>query len=255
MDVDYIGFIYLWINKLNGKKYIGLHVGKEDDSYIGSGVHFKRAIIKHGIENFERKILYKEYESEQNLYKKEFEIINELNAVFDSQYYNLTNFDPKMVKFIDGKKERIISEETKEKMRKSRLVTKASQSTKDKFSRARKGKPSPTKGMKGLTSGKRNGQYGKKWYNNGITDMTFKEGEQPDGWVLGRIRGVFSGKDNPFYGKTHTEETKRASSIKNKGKNTGEANPAKRPEVRAKISKALLKAWESKKKGFANENC
>jgi hypothetical protein len=26
---------------------------------------------------------------------------------------------------------------------------------------------------------------------------------------LGRVRGVYKGKDNPFYGKTHSDETKR----------------------------------------------
>ena len=46
-----IGFIYLWINKITGKKYVGLHVGLPADKYVGSGVIFKRAVEKYGIEN------------------------------------------------------------------------------------------------------------------------------------------------------------------------------------------------------------
>lgn len=62
--------------------------------------------------------------------------------------------------------------------------------------------------------------------------------------------GIFKGKGNPFYGKTHDAETikKRVATFKaNKNKKTrkgykqpscaGELNPAKRPEVRAKISR------------------
>lgn len=46
-----------------------------------------------------------------------------------------------------------------------------------------------------------------------------------------------TGERNPFFGKHHTEETKRKISEMNKGKNMGDSNPAKRPEVRAKLRK------------------
>jgi group I intron endonuclease len=47
------GYIYLTINKINGKRYIGQHKSKDwDNNYIGSGVYLKRAIQKYGIENF-----------------------------------------------------------------------------------------------------------------------------------------------------------------------------------------------------------
>lgn len=220
-----IGFVYLWINNLNGKKYVGLHVGNEDDGYVGSGVGFKRAVAKYGIENFERKILYREYESEEALYQKEFDIINELNAVFSTEFYNMTNYDPKYVNFVDGKKERVVSDETREKIRQAKIGSSASEETREKMSKTRKGRPSPTKGMNGLTKGSRNGQFGKKWYNNGKTDKTFFPGEEPDGWVLGRVRGVKKGKDNPFYGKKHSDETKEKLSKKMSGRYDGENNP------------------------------
>lgn len=105
---DYIGFVYMWINKLNGKKYIGKHKGKIEDGYIGSGTIFKQAVEKYGLENFERVILYYEYDNEENLSSKECEIINEMNAVFSSDYYNLVNI-----------KGGIIGNEAREKMSKS----------------------------------------------------------------------------------------------------------------------------------------
>lgn len=212
---DYIGFVYLWICLIDGKKYIGLHEGSIEDGYIGSGLYFKRAVERHGIENFKRIILYYEYESVQNLYQKEFDIINLHNAVFSEEYYNLTNYSPKCA--VKGKRKRIVTEETKEKIRKARKGSKASQETKDKMSKMRKGKPSPTKGMKGLTSGSVNGQYGKHWYNNGIEDGTFLPQDVPVGWVRGRIRGILRGKKNGFYGKKHTQETKDKISKTKKG--------------------------------------
>lgn len=57
---DPIGFVYRWTNTLNGKKYIGAHIGRPDDGYTGSGQAFRRAVRHHGIEAFEREILHLE---------------------------------------------------------------------------------------------------------------------------------------------------------------------------------------------------
>lgn len=219
-----IGFVYLWINKVNGKKYVGAHVGSEEDGYVGSGVLFKKAILKYGIESFERKILYKEYESVENLFRKEFEIINELNAVFSTEYYNLTNYDPKYTECSCGGRKRIVTDETREKIRIARTGSKASESTKKKMSKKRKGKPSPTKGIIGLTSGDKNGNWGKSWFNNGIENRLFVSGEQPEGWVSGVMRESNAGEKNSFFGKNHTEETKARLRELNLDK-CGEKNP------------------------------
>jgi len=218
---DYIGFVYIWTNKINGKKYIGLHKGKVDDGYIGSGVLFKRAIDKHGIESFNRQILYFEYESEENLYQREFDIINEFNAVKDREFYNTTNYDPKYVEFQKGARTRVFSDETKELIRQARTGTIALEETKQKMSESQKNRIFSEEHRKKLSDsqkGDKNHQSGKKWYNNGEIDKTFYPDERPDGWVLGRLRGVFKGKDNPFYGKTHTNETKKKISESRKRK-------------------------------------
>ena len=28
------GFVYMWVNKINNKKYVGSHIGTEDDGYM-----------------------------------------------------------------------------------------------------------------------------------------------------------------------------------------------------------------------------
>lgn len=50
-------FIYLTINLINNKKYVGKHYGSLEDNYLGSGSILKNAIKKYGKENFKREIL------------------------------------------------------------------------------------------------------------------------------------------------------------------------------------------------------
>lgn len=53
-----IGFIYVTINLINGKKYVGQSVMKKKwKTYLGSGYRIQRAIKKYGIKNFKRQII------------------------------------------------------------------------------------------------------------------------------------------------------------------------------------------------------
>ena len=65
-----------------------------------------------------------------------------------------------------------------------RYGAKVSQETKKKMSQALKGKLA---GEKNPMFGK-SAVKGKKWYNNGQTSGRFVEGEQPDGYVKGRLK-------------------------------------------------------------------
>lgn len=78
--------IYEIKNKLNGMIYVGKHVTDDiNDSYMGSGIRILYAIEKYGIENFEKTILF-ECSSEEEMNKKEAEIVNEDFIARDDVY-------------------------------------------------------------------------------------------------------------------------------------------------------------------------
>lgn len=169
--MEYIGFVYLWTNKINGKGYIGLHVGKVDDGYIGSGTYFVKAVKKYGVENFDRKILYFETESVQNLYQKEYEYINQFNAVLSEDFYNQVNISPNAFKWVEGNL--VIgprSQEFRDKIRMSKLGKKLSEKARESLKRSSYSK-------------------GKHYYNDGISEGRYAEDQVPDGWKRGRLVG------------------------------------------------------------------
>jgi len=84
----YAGFIYVTINKNNGRKYVGQHTSWMK-AYLGSGTVLAKAIKKHGKESFERRIIHlcKTYE---DLEIMERHYINTVfDAVKDRDWYNL----------------------------------------------------------------------------------------------------------------------------------------------------------------------
>ena len=103
------GFVYIWTNNINGKRYIGSRKGTPDDGYIGSGFAFKAAVNKYGIENFTRRIVYrgKGYRKMETMF-----IINANDALNSKEFYNLMHLT-------DGYCEH--SEESKAKISASQL--------------------------------------------------------------------------------------------------------------------------------------
>ncbi len=80
--------IYKVTNKLNGKTYIGSHkTRKLDDGYMGSGTYLKRAIEKHGEQNFSKEILFI-FNTPEEMYQKEAELVNE-DYLMNENTYNL----------------------------------------------------------------------------------------------------------------------------------------------------------------------
>lgn len=80
------GFVYLWENVENGKRYIGSHKGSADDGYIGSGVYFKRAYLKKP-SNFIRTILY----VGNDFLKVEEHFLKLFDVSKNKGFYNLKN--------------------------------------------------------------------------------------------------------------------------------------------------------------------
>ena len=81
--------IYCTTNLINGKKYIGLDK-RNCSSYLGSGIHLKRAIRKYGKENFKKQIL-EHCNSLENLIEAEKYWIDYFGAVKSDQFYNIAS--------------------------------------------------------------------------------------------------------------------------------------------------------------------
>ena len=68
-------YMYQITNLVNGKIYIGVHKTIDlSDGYMGSGSFIRQAIKKHGIQNFEKKIL-EFFESQEEMYFRESEVV------------------------------------------------------------------------------------------------------------------------------------------------------------------------------------
>lgn len=83
------GVVYMTINKVNGKKYIGMD-SRNRSSYYGSGVVLQKALQKYGVENFVKiPLLY--VSDRKELAILEYHIIHLLDAECRDDYYNAIN--------------------------------------------------------------------------------------------------------------------------------------------------------------------
>jgi len=90
-EASYYGCVYLTVNKVNGKMYVGkLVFSRKNDwrKYYGSGVYITRALRKYGKESFERFIL-RLATTEQELRQFEEDEIKSRGASTSYDYYNL----------------------------------------------------------------------------------------------------------------------------------------------------------------------
>ena len=102
MDLVYKWIVYITVNTVNNKTYIGVHKTDRDDfdGYLGCGVNiyrpatykksktaFQYAVNKHGIDKFSRSTLFT-FDDEIEAYKKEAELVTE-EFVRNPNTYNL----------------------------------------------------------------------------------------------------------------------------------------------------------------------
>ena len=79
-------YLYQVTNKINNKIYVGVHkTSNLDDGYMGSGKVIKSAISKYGEQNFEKSIL-EFFSNEEEMFKREMEIVNEEFLLRDDVY-------------------------------------------------------------------------------------------------------------------------------------------------------------------------
>ena len=85
------GYIYLIVNKLDGRSYVGKRKSSKEwfeDKYMGSGCHLKNSQKKYGIENFEKFLIEYTY-SEEDACSKEIFWISHYRKLGKAEY----NFD------------------------------------------------------------------------------------------------------------------------------------------------------------------
>jgi group I intron endonuclease len=124
--------VYITINLINGKKYIGKDI-KNNPKYLGSGSLFKEAVKKYGKENFKKEIL-EICSTIDELERRETYWIEYFNAIKDNMFYNIrenvknwySKADENKKQYVKNKislsnKGKKLSNETKEKISKSNL--------------------------------------------------------------------------------------------------------------------------------------
>lgn len=223
--------IYKAENKVNGNVYIGktvksLNLRKNShkcDAYAKSyNSAFHNAIRKYGWDNFEWSILC-ETDSESKL--------NALEKFYISAYrkmagcYNLTNGG-------DGLSGYKATNETKIKISKNHADFKGekhpmygkkhSQETCLKISEAKKGKKIIKLQGKSLSDNHK---------------LKLSEAK----------KNKMNGKDNPFYGKTHSEETRKKISESLTGEKNKNYNTKFSEDHKNKISESIKKHWEKRR--------
>jgi group I intron endonuclease len=78
--------IYKTTNLISGKYYIGKHQTEDPcDNYLGSGNYIRRAIDKHGKENFVKEVLYI-FDTEEEMNAKEAELVTDEFCLREDTY-------------------------------------------------------------------------------------------------------------------------------------------------------------------------
>ena len=211
------GFVYIWYDRKHKRYYVGCRWGNENDGYISSSVWMRNS-YKRRPQDFKRRVISRIYTNRQDLLQEEYRWLQMIpNEQLGKNYYNLHNHhfghwstNDNKRKTIGQKISNAWTEEKREKARQLRLGQSILQETKDKISKANKGKMSPNKGRYGVNNplfGKPRSLETKINISNGL------KGKK-------RVAKKF-GKDHHRFGKQFTEEQKqKLRKPKNRNKTT-----------------------------------
>lgn len=228
--------VYLTTNLINGKQYIGDHSANLiKDSYIGSGVLITKAIKKYGKQFFKREIL-DFFNTKEEAFNAQEKFINEYNTLVPNGYnvspkggHQVKNsFNDETIKKL---KNRIVSEDTKQKMREAhkkrkyyanghKLSDETREKIKKSWEKRRIEKPLSDESRKKMSlsrMGKKNSFYGKhhtektKEKLRNISKDYMKTEEYRE-----NMSESVKGTKNGMYGKHHSEESKKKMSLTRK---------------------------------------
>ena len=207
--------VFKTTNNIDGKVYVGQTI-LNDPHYLGSGIRIKKAIKKYGVDNFTREILC-ECSTQEELNEQEIFWIKELDTQNKEIGYNIhkggNRYTPK-----DGT--------TAEKISNTLTGRTLSEETRKKMSESRTGEghftqKSDWNGWSPETLEKmREAKLGKKWSEEHRKNMSLsqlKRWEDSED-LRERFREEFVGEGNPFYGKTHSDETRNKISEAQRGR-------------------------------------
>jgi len=174
------GFIYIWRDSKRNLYYIGSHIGSPDDGYIGSNNRL-RCAYKSRPDTFKRKIL-EHYDSISHKELRDREN-SWLSLIKDHELHRVRYYNEK--KFAAGGD--VISTLPFEKREQHKI-----------------------KSLKSLRKGWNN------WIESVSKEELSRRGKYARSKVKNHKGGVMPGDLNPFYGKTHSEQTRRLMSEKAK---------------------------------------
>lgn len=204
-NLEVYGVIYKITNKVNNKVYIGQTVLGFKKRYGNTNwwdkthnEHLKNSVEKYGIKNFEVDEVFDFAFSREELNIKEISYITMYKSNNKKFGYNKK----------DGGNNGLHSIESRIKMSKAHKGIKLSEKTRKKMSEVRKGK----------NKGKLNPMYGKNPYGNLSDEDYQKLIEIKRENMKGEKNPMYGayGEKNHFYGRQHSEETKRILSKKTK---------------------------------------
>ena len=218
--------IYKITNKINNKCYIGQSVNIEDRLKkhiykLENGNHvntyLQNSWNKYGKENFEFDILYVISDEiiDQNEIKNlldyyEIKYIDEYNSMYNEKGYNIQS----------GGNSGRHSDVTKEKLRMINIGKKASEETKKKMSENNYWKGKDRSGENNPMYGEHHSEETKQKISESLKGKAFSEEHKKNisnskkGTKLSdehkqKISESIKGENNPFYGKCHSEETRK----------------------------------------------
>ena len=208
-----IAHLYKITNNLTNQYYIGKRRGNEQGRYWGSGIRIKRHLKKYGKENFTYDIL--RVSNEEKIFKLEERLITNNYIKNNKLCLNLApggqgGFGNMPKDYMEGDKN--VSKRPEVRARLSELL-KNKEHPMIKLMREN----NPLKGRKQPEELKRKvSESLKQTYKNGYKN--WNAGKKMTEEFISKLRGPrlsITGKNNPFYGKTHSKEVTMKISIAN----------------------------------------